>query len=152
MVLALVACAAPGHAQRASASLQPHVRADALLSSEASGQLAGGLTFRLSRYVRLDLTAGGGIGERPDGGTGAEGRGDVIVRFLLDPEFTRRWSGYGGGGVSVRAADGGTRELLLLALGLEGPRWGGAVPFMELGLGGGVRVGFGVRRALEGRR
>lgn len=100
----------------------------------------------------MDLTAGGGIGERPDGGTRGEGRGDAVVRFVLDPEFTQRWGAYGGAGVSIRAADGDTRELLLMALGVEGPRWGGVVPFAELGLGGGVRLGFGLRRALRARR
>lgn len=125
---------------------------DALLADESAGHIAAGLTFRVSRYVRLDVTAGGGIGERPGGGTRGEGRGDAVVRFVLDPEFTQRWSAYGGAGVSVRAAGGDTRELLLVVLGAEGARWHGVVPFTEVGLGGGVRVGFGVRRALRARR
>jgi hypothetical protein len=143
---------APSDAQRSSSGLQPHIRADALLADESAAHLAAGLSFRLSRYVRLDLTAGGGVGERPAGDTRGEGRGDALVRFVLDPEFTQQWGAYGGAGVSVRAAGGDTRELLLVALGVEGPRWGGVVPFAELGLGGGVRVGFGLRRALLTRR
>lgn len=148
----LTVLAAPSDAQRPSSGVQPHIRADALLADESAGHVAAGLTFRLSRYVRLDLTAGGGLLEDPDGGTRGEGRGDALVRFVLDPEFTQRWSAYGGAGVSVRAAGGDARELLLVALGVEGPRWGGVVPFAELGLGGGVRVGFGLRRALRARR
>jgi hypothetical protein len=152
LVLILVGGAAPGHAQRASNSVQPHLRFDALLSSETAGHIAAGLTFRVSRYFRFDVAAGGGVGERPGGGTRGEGRGDVVARFVLDPEFSSRWGGYGGAGLSVRSGGGETRELLLIALGIEGPRRGGVVPFAELGLGGGVRLGVGVRRALSRRR
>ena len=133
-------------------SVQPHLRADALVSRQAAGHLSAGLSFGVTRYVRIDATAGGGVGEDPDGGTRGEGRGDAVVRFVLDPEFSRRWGAYGGAGVSVRVAGGDTRELLLIALGVDGPRWGGVVPFAELGLGGGVRLGVGVRRALDRRR
>jgi hypothetical protein len=132
--------------------VQPHLRADALLAREASGHVAGGLSVPVARYVRIDLTAGGGVAERPGGGTRGETRAELLGRFVLDPEFTRRWAMYGAAGVSVIAAAGDTRELLLVALGVEGPRWGGAVPFAELGLGGGVRLGIGVRRARLGRR
>ena len=153
-MLSLVVAAIPGHAQ--GTFLQPHVRADALLSSDPfprrSGHLAAGVTVGVSRYARVDLAAGAGVGEWPGGERRGEGRGDLVVRFVLDPEFMRRWSGYGGAGVSVRSAGGETRELLLVALGIEGPRWGGTVPFVELGLGGGVRLGAGVRRALRQRR
>jgi len=128
------------------------VRADALLAREAAGHVAAGLSFRAARYVRVDATFGGGIVENPAGGTDGEVRGDIVARFVLDPEFTRRVSAYGGGGVTVRAARGDTRELLLVALGVEGPRWGGVVPFAEVGFGGGVRLGAGMRRALRGRR
>jgi hypothetical protein len=152
LLIALAAAAVPGDAQRPPVTLQPHLRADALVSGEAAGHLAAGVSLGLSRYVRLDVTAGGGVGERPDGGTRGEGRADLVARFVLDPEFVRRWSGYGGAGVSVRTASGHTRELLLFAVGVEGPRWGGVVPFAELGLGGGVRLGLGVRRALSRRR
>lgn len=148
--MAAVALTCP--AQGASGALQPHLRADALIARETAAHLAAGVSVRGSRYLRLDLTVGAGVGERPEGGRRSEGRGDLMARFVLDPEFSRRWSLYGGGGVSVRLTDDATRELLLVALGVEGPRWGGAVPFAELGLAGGVRVGAGVRRALAGRR
>jgi hypothetical protein len=36
--------------------------------------------------------------------------------------------------------------------GLEGPKWGSWTPFIEAGYGGGVQIGFGLRRArLHGR-
>ncbi|HSJ65663.1 MAG TPA: hypothetical protein VK922_17355 [Gemmatimonadaceae bacterium] len=108
--------------------------------------------MRVARYARVDVTAGGGLTERPGGGTRGEWRADLLGRFVLDPEFTRRWTMYGGAGVGVLAAGGDARELLLVALGAEGPRWRGGVPFAELGLGGGVRLGVGVRRAHADRR
>jgi len=37
-------------------------------------------------------------------------------------------------------------------LGIEGPSLGSVVPAIEVGLGGGTRVGAVVRRALPGRR
>ena len=150
--MALACLTAPVGAQEQGLGLQPHLRADAVLAREAAGHLAAGVSVPVARYVRVDLTLGGGIGERPAGGTRAEGRGDLLGRFVLDPEFSREWAMYGAAGVSVIAAGGTTRELLLVALGAEGPRWGGAVPFAEIGLGGGIRLGFGVRRARAGRR
>ncbi len=148
----LSAVALTSSAQKANGVLQPHLRADALIAREGAVHLGAGVSVRGSRYLRVDLTAGAGTGERPGGGQRGEGRGDLVARFVLDPEFSRRWALYGGGGVSVRVAGGDSRELLLIALGVEGPRWRGAVPFAELGLAGGVRIGAGVRRALAGRR
>lgn len=152
MLFAFAASSRAAAAQDGGANIQPHVRADALLAREAAGHLAAGLSVRAARYLRVDATVGGGVIEDPAGGSDGEVRGDVVARFVLDPDFARRVSAYGGGGVSVRGARGDTRELLLVALGVEGPRWGGVVPFAEVGFGGGVRLGFGMRRALRGRR
>jgi hypothetical protein len=150
----LSAFALTSSAQNGNGVLQPHLRADALIAREGAIHLAAGVSVRGSRYLRVDLTVGAGTGSRPGGGGGqqGEGRGDLVARFVLDPEFSRRWSMYGGGGVSVRVFGGESRELLLVALGVEGPRWGGVVPFAEVGLAGGARIGAGIRRALAGRR
>ena len=150
----LSAFALTSSAQNGIGLLQPHLRADALIAREGAVHLGAGVSVRGSRYLRVDLTVGAGAGSRPGGGGGqqGEGRGDLVARFVLDPEFSRRWSMYGGGGVSVRVGGGESRELLLVALGVEGPRWGGVVPFAELGLAGGARIGAGIRRALPGRR
>jgi hypothetical protein len=150
VALALSVFAAPAAAQRAN--VQPLVRVDALVAREAAMHGAAGVSFPVARYVRIDVAVGGGIAEQPGGGTSGEARADLVGRFVLDPGFSRRWGLYGGAGIGVLAADGRTRELLLVALGAEGPRWGAVVPFAELGLGGGIRVGAGVRRALRGRR
>jgi hypothetical protein len=44
------------------------------------------------------------------------------------------------------------RGVLVALVGLEGPKWGSWTPFIEAGYGGGVQIGFGLRRArLHGR-
>jgi hypothetical protein len=55
--------------------------------------------------------------------------------------------------VSVRH-DGGdrTRVYLVTLFGVEGGRHGGAYPALELGLGGGVRLGLVLRASPAGRR
>jgi hypothetical protein len=37
-------------------------------------------------------------------------------------------------------------------LGIEGPASGAVVPAVEVGFGGGLRVGVAIRRAMAGRR
>jgi hypothetical protein len=53
-------------------------------------------------------------------------------------------------------ADGGAKGYLLVFLGLEGPLPNGPepgwVPAVELGLGGGARIGLILRRGINGRR
>ena len=75
----------------------------------------------------------------------------LLVRFLLDPF---RQSAYGlsmGGGLSARAEPGDrVRPRLLLAVDLEGRRSSrGLVPALQVGLGGGVRVGVVLRRGAK---
>ena len=48
--------------------------------------------------------------------------------------------------------DGNWRAVLVGALGVEGPQRGAIVPAIEVGFGGGLRVGVAVRRAMPGRR
>jgi len=44
------------------------------------------------------------------------------------------------------------RAVLVGILGVEGPALGSVVPAIEVGFGGGTRVGVAVRRAVPGRR
>jgi hypothetical protein len=77
----------------------------------------------------------------------AAGRLDVLARFLLDPFRQSRWGFSAGAGVSLRADPGDrARPRLFAALDLEGRRSRrGITPALQLGLGGGVRGGVGLR-------
>jgi hypothetical protein len=90
--------------------------------------------------VRLD--DGGGSRSR------ADARVDLLTRFLLDPFRQSRYGLSLGGGIGLRAEPGDhVRPVLLAAVDLEGARWSnGWVPAMQLGLGGGARVGVVLRR------
>lgn len=132
--------------------MQPVVRLDALIAEEAALHAGLGLAVAAARAVRVEVTGAIGRGESPTGGSRTEGRVDGVVRFTLGPGATRRWAPYGGAGAGVRIAEGATRELLLLVVGAEGPPLGRALPFVELGLGGGVRIGAGLRRGAPPER
>ena len=150
----LCAGAATAGAQTPQQSQQTEWRVDGIFA-RASGVEAGvGVSIPQGIYVRTGLVGGVGVGSH-----GAEGRTDLLSRFSLDPFRQSRWALYGGGGISGRyrtREDGGSRAYLLLVMGLEGPlplgRTEGWVPVVELGLGGGARVGVGVRRGINSRR
>jgi hypothetical protein len=147
-----LAAPAPVRAQDESPRVQPEARLD-VLAARATALHAGlGLTIRAGRYARLSLVGAGGPAFR-GGEARAGGRADLLARIVLDPEFDTRWSPYAAAGASVRRDAGAPwRELLVLLLGLEGPRGRAGVPFLEAGYGGGLRLGLGLRRALPDRR
>jgi hypothetical protein len=140
--------------QTPTQSLQGEVRADAIVARATSVQAGYGLSIPAGIYVRMGVVAALGAGPH-----GLEGRTDLISRFSLDPFRQSSWSPYGGAGISSRFRSdqaGGSRGYLLVVLGVEGPLAAGKrtgwVPAVELGLGGGARVGFVLRRAIAGRR
>lgn len=81
------------------------------------------------------------------------GRVDGLVRFVVDPFREFRWAPYAAGGISA-IYDGREdwRGVLVGVLGLEGPAQGNVVMAIEVGFGGGARVGIALRRAMRGRR
>jgi hypothetical protein len=97
----------------------------------------GGL--RTSGRTRLSVSLGAGS----SGGDWAW-RGELLAHFLLSPEERRRVGAYIAGGVAV--VEGAvSRGYLVLTLGIEQrprSRSGWAV---EVGIGGGARVGLGYR-------
>jgi hypothetical protein len=136
----------------------PELRLDVIAGHQPSVQLGVGAQIPVGYYVRVgaDVAAGMRTGEPMTlaGGSRLDGRLDVLVRFLLDPF---RQAAYGlslGGGMSVRAEPGDrARPLLLAAIDLEGRRSSaGLVPAIQLGLGGGVRIGVILRRGSTGGR
>ena len=138
---------APGAAAHAQESrVQPEVRVDALVARYAALEGGIGVNIPAGYYVRIGLLGAAGMDDDA-GFPHAAGRVDVTARFLLDPFRQTRWGLSVGGGVSVRAREADrARPYLLALMDLEGPRArGGWAPALQLGLGGGVRVGAGIR-------
>lgn len=141
-------------AQTPQQPLQTEWRVDGIFARTSGVEAGFGVSIPSGIYVRTGLVAGAGIGRH-----GAEGRTDLLSRFSLDPFRQSRWSLYGAGGISGRyrtKEDGGSRAYLLVVVGLEGPlplgQTGGWVPIIEAGLGGGARIGVGLRRGVNARR
>ncbi len=141
-------------AQLVQQKIQSEGRIDAIFAQSGGVEAAYGFTVPAGIYVRSGLVAGIGAGRH-----GVEGRTDLIARFSLDPFRQSRWAPYGGAGLSGRyrsKLDGGSRAYLLVFLGVEGPlplgETSGWVPAVELGLGGGARVGVILRRGVNARR
>lgn len=141
---ATLAGAAPAAAQSTLHSYG-ETRVDGILGSVPAAQAGGGIVFPLGYYVRLGTTLAGGV-SRVDGSGVAGGRGDVMLRFLLDPFRESRWGLSLGGGASVRWDDrSGWRPYLAVLADLEAPRHDGVTPAFQLGLGGGARIGMALR-------
>ncbi len=146
-VAALVLLAAPV-AQAQRIAIMPEARLDAIVARRTAFQAAFGADLTVARELRVELAAGLGVSSGANVPAGIGGRVDAVVHFLLDPQHTMRWSPYGGGGVGVRYDRGPRwRAVAILVAGVNTPRWGHTQPFIEAGLGGGVRVGVGLRRA-----
>jgi len=94
----------------------------------------------------LGIDAAGGATWR-DETTRASGRVDVVGRFLLDP-FRETPVGLSfGGGVSVPYVDGDprVRPYLTVVIDVEGRIRGPVTPALQVGFGGGTRVGIVLR-------
>jgi hypothetical protein len=125
-------------AQAARSSLPPlELRVDAIdVRSINTGTLQGGVGVNvpLGIYVRLELVG-------------------AIARFLLDPFDEASWGLSIGGGMSAMfEASVATHEYLVVVADLEAPRIGAVTPALQIGLGGGVRVGIVLRASRTGRR
>ncbi|HEV7594252.1 MAG TPA: hypothetical protein VGO33_04580 [Gemmatimonadaceae bacterium] len=153
-LLLLILGAESALAQIPTQSVQSEVRVDGIFARSTGVEAGFGVSVPSGIYVRTGLVGGVGAGRH-----GVESRADFITRFSLDPFRQSRWAPYAGAGVSGRfraSADGGARAYLLVFLGIEGPlperQLAGWVPAVELGLGGGARVGLILRRGIVGRR
>ena len=106
--------------------------------------------FRWGIYVRFGRRRRRGRDVAMTARHAASGRVDAIARFLLDP-FREMPLGLSlGGGVSVPYASGdtATRPYLTAVVDIEGRRRGGLTPALQLGLGGGARVGLVLRTSM----
>lgn len=151
---ALGVIASVAGAQSPRQAVQGEVRADAIVSRWSAVQGGLGVSFPAGLYVRSGavLAAGGG-------GKGFDSRLDLYSRFNLDPFRQSRWGVYGGGGISgryVERDDPRVHAYLLLFVGIEGPLRSASVtgwaPAIEIGLGGGARIGIALRQGIPGRR
>jgi hypothetical protein len=151
---AIVAAPVPAFAQSASfkPAVQFEARLDALGGPPAGAQAGAGLNVAAGYYFRIGVDAAAGTSLR-DGAAVASGRVDVVTRYLLDPFGEFRWGPYAGGGFTAQW-DGRAnwRGGLLLLVGLEGPARAGWRTAIELGLGGGARLGVVFRRARSNGR
>ena len=152
--LASVAVSSTARAQAVTQRFQSEGRLDAIISRTAALHAGYGVSVPTGLYLRTGLVLGAGVGRH-----GADARTDLIARFTLDPFRQSRWAPYGGGGLSGRfrsKLDGGARAFLLFFVGIEGPlpagQRSGIVPAVELGLGGGARLGVVLRRGVAARR
>ncbi len=151
ITIALAMHARPARSQEPTAP-QPELRVDAFTPRPTDVQLGAGLEIPFGWYTRLGAIVGGGVANE-NAITVGSGRADAIVRFLLDPFRETRWGLSVGGGVSVRYDPvRHWREYLAVVADFEGPQKGPVMPSFQVGLGGGVRVGVGLRRAVSGRR
>ena len=152
--LGLVTLPVVGQGQAVQQRIQSEARLDGIFARSSGVEAALGFTVPVGIYVRSGIVAGAGLGRH-----GAEGRTDFISRFSFDPFRQTRWAPYAGAGLSGRyrsKLDGGARAYLLVFLGVEGPlplgELSGWVPALEVGLGGGARVGLILRRGVNARR
>jgi hypothetical protein len=152
-LLAVIVAGVAG-AQRPSAAMpfRPAFRLDLITDRDPSLQAALGVGIVTAYNTRLSVDVGGGAVSRATG-TRAAARVDLLGRWLSDPFGQGRWGLNAGGGVGLRAEPSAApRVVALVVVGLEGRSDGQWVRGVEVGLGGGVRAGVTVKRALPRRR
>lgn len=143
MALAPSAAAAQGPERRVPLRPQWEWRAEGVAASAPSAVLGGGVNVRASWYVRLGAALAGGVVRTASDEWEPLARLDLTTRFLLDPFGERPRGLYGGAGLSVahRGGRAGLQDpVLLLLVGLEGPRTPRGAWAVELGLGAGLRL------------
>ena len=151
VVIAVGAARVHAQAQSLVPPMYPELRADAVVARETAVQVGAGVVAPLGIYVRLSIDAAGGA-TFADGTSRASGRVDAISRFLLDP-FRETPVGVSfGGGLSLPYVDGQSRlrPYLTAVVDIEGQMRGRFTPALQIGLGGGARVGI-VFRASQPR-
>jgi hypothetical protein len=157
-VVGLMALTA-GPSLRGQGLPRPRPRAEArvdYLGPNPDAAHAGvGMNVPVGTYLRVSVVGAGGASWN-EGNAAGSMRADVIGRFSFDPFRERRWGLSAGGGLSVRydRLDAGRRwrPLVALVVDLEGPRQGSIVSAVQVGLGGGARVGLIIRGADPNRR
>ena len=153
-LLSIAGCALSLTARRTSAQalsnppVYEEYRIDAIANRGGALEGGAGVVIPAGLYVRLGVDGAAGATWR-DGSAHTSGRIDGIARFTLDP-FREIPVGLSlGGGVSIPYVQGDAhvRPLLAAVIDVEGKRHGGITPALQIGLGGGLRVGVVLRNS-----
>jgi hypothetical protein len=138
-LLAAAAMATPAGAQTPAVG-EASLGGAALLARRTFVGAEGGLGRR-SGQSRLALAAAAGVaGDRP------ALRFEARAQFLLLPQARTAAGWYGGLGIAAAEAAGRHGGVYLTAaLGVETAAWRARGVYAEVGLGGGLRLGVGVR-------
>lgn len=145
--IAIVCGTSLAHAQGRGPRWAPEARADVFAARTTALHGAIGANIIIGNYVRIGMLAGAGS-RRIDSVWRASGRADLVARFHVDPFGESRWGAYAGGGATYfvdRGVPGRARAVVVI--GVEGPPARHWMTGIELGLGGGARVGVTLRRA-----
>ena len=153
MVAALMSGPCVASAQSVRFAPYPELRADLIAAPHTEVTGGAGVELPFGAYVRVGLDASAGAVWN-DGSALLGGRADLITRFLLDPfrEVPVGLSLGAGLTLPVEQRAGPSRPLLAAVIDLEGRRKGAWTPALQLGLGGGVRVGFALRHSARATR
>jgi hypothetical protein len=145
-VLVALSCVSSAARAQQRIPMYAEYRGDAIVGRGTTVQGGAGVVLPAGVYVRTSVDGAAGVTWR-DGGTHASGRVDVIARFLLDPYREVPIGVSMGGGVSVPYASGdrNLRPFLTAVVDVEGRVRRGLTPALQLGFGGGTRIGVVVR-------
>jgi hypothetical protein len=146
MIVALILFVAGAAESQERSALE--VRVDGIAASRVTTVHLGiGGTRVLARNLEVQLVIGGGTAFREGSSdNAAAGRADLLARFAPLAADGQRWSAYVAGGLSALVERGTSgRAVLALLVGMEGGRARETRSFVELGVGGGLRVGAGLR-------
>ena len=137
-----------GGAQQIPTRPYAEYRADAIIARGTATQIGGGVVVPLGLYVRLGVDAAAGATWRYSQTFGS-GRVDAIARFLLDPFRESRLGFSLGGGVSapIGRAEPSQPPYMTAVIDIEGRRGHGLTPALQIGLGGGTRIGVVLRQS-----
>jgi hypothetical protein len=137
LLAAALAAAAPCRAQ----VREVQVWGLAVASQPALYAAGVGLAWRDNQRSRIAPALA--LGALGSGRFGA--RADLAIHFLLDPYKREGTAIYGGGGLTAWVAGGRVTPYALLVLGAEKAPGGAGGSFIEIGVGGGVRLAIGYR-------
>lgn len=128
-----------------SSTLRPELRVDWFGGRAAALHAGGGVSVRAGNYLRVGVNAGAGPSLADSVRNVAHV--DASARFMLDPFRQERVGLSVGGGVTARYEGDRARAFALLFIDVEAGRGPGWTPFVRAGVGGGVRIAAGIRRA-----